>query len=99
MNNNIDEEKLLKSYFKKDSNNCLREFPVKYQKQLIVCKYIMRFLDADRFYTEKEINELLKDIYSDYASLRRYLVEFSLIDRHKDGSLYWVKKQSKEKTL
>ena len=65
----------------------------------MVCNYIMRFLDADRFYTEKEINESLKDIYSDFASLRRCLVEFSLIDRHKDGSLYWVKKHSQEKTL
>lgn len=96
MNNNIDSERILKSYLKKDSNKCFREFPRKYKNQRIVCEYIMNFFDTDRYYTEKEINSLLKDIYYDYVALRRCLVDFSLIDRHKDGSLYWIKKTSKE---
>lgn len=43
MNNNINVDRILKSYLKKDSSKCFRELPVKYQYQLIVFKYIMNF--------------------------------------------------------
>lgn len=95
MKNNIDIDRIIKTYLKKGSNKCFRELPVRYEYKLIICKYIMKFIDADKFYTEKEINCLLKDIYYDYATLRRCLVDFSLICRHRDGSLYWVNKPSK----
>lgn len=96
MNNNINVDRILKSYLKKYSSKCFRQLPVKYQYQLIVFKYIMNFIDSDKTYSEKEINNILKDFYYDYCTLRRYLVEFSLIGRHKGGSLYWVNKPSNE---
>lgn len=96
MKKDVNVERILKSYLKKDSSKVFREFPVKYQYQLIVCKYIVSFLDADKTYTEKEINSLLKEFYYDYATLRRYLIDFSLLGRHKDGSLYWVKKKNED---
>lgn len=96
MNNNIDVERVLKSYLKKGSDRYFRELPVRYQYKLMVCAYIVDFIDADKTYTEKEINNVLKEFHSDYATLRRYLVDFSFIGRHRDGSLYWINKSAKE---
>lgn len=46
-------------------------------------------------YTEKEINHKLVNYYEDYALLRRYLVDFGLLERSKDCSVY-IRKQDRE---
>ncbi|MNW69193.1 hypothetical protein D3C74_481460 [compost metagenome] len=51
----------------------------------------MSRFDAKKKYSEKEVNEILRTVDSDYATLRRYLIEYGFIDRKDDGSLYWVK--------
>lgn len=38
---------------------------------------------------EREVNEILKGIYPDFASLRRYLIEYGFFERTRDGSAYW----------
>ena len=35
--------------------------------------------------------EILKRIYEDNATIRRYLIEYGFLDRSKDCSKYWVK--------
>ena len=40
---------------------------------------------------EKDINKILKRIYDDNATIRRYLIEYGFFDRSKDCSKYWVK--------
>jgi hypothetical protein len=52
--------------------------------------WIIELFDPNEFYTEKEVNGILKPVYVDYVMLRRYLVDFKLLDRKKDGSLYWL---------
>lgn len=44
-------------------------------------------------FTEKELNILLKDIYSDYAVLRRYLVDYSYLIRNLEGSIYKINEE------
>ena len=44
-----------------------------------------------RYTPEKEVNEILKTVYTDYVMLRRYLIELGYMDRNKDGSTYWLK--------
>ncbi len=39
-------------------------------------------------YTEKEVNHKLISYYDDYALLRRYLVDFELLERNNDCSIY-----------
>lgn len=46
-------------------------------------------------YTEKEVNHKLVNYYDDYALLRRYLVDFGLLERSKDCSIY-IRKQDGE---
>ena len=42
-------------------------------------------------YSEVQVNEILKDIYPDYVTLRRYLIEYDYLERTRDGSAYWKK--------
>ena len=36
-------------------------------------------------YTEKQVNAVLADIYDDYVTIRRYLIEYGFMDRTRDG--------------
>lgn len=74
------------AYFK---DNKLITFPSKEKKKHMVIKYISENFIPKGNYTEKEINEMLKKIYDDYALLRRYLVDYNLLKRTKDCKTYW----------
>lgn len=52
---------------------------------------IIEEFQAGRRYTEAQVNEALAEIYTDYVTLRRYLIEYGFMDRTKDGAVYWVK--------
>jgi hypothetical protein len=54
--------------------------------QQVICRF-----EISRFYTEKEVNAIIKEVDDDYATLRRYLIDFDLMDRKIDGSQYWLK--------
>ncbi|MBW3111526.1 DUF2087 domain-containing protein [Bacillus sp. MCCB 382] len=74
------------------SDGTLTKFPPKEKQRLVVLREISKQLKKDHVYDEKELNQVLKGIYEDYALIRRYLIEYGLLDRKSDGSQYWVKK-------
>lgn len=67
----------------------LEQFPRKQKHKLILLEEIAKKFELARMYTEPEVNEVLEGIYDDYVTLRRYLVDFGLLDRQADGSQYW----------
>ena len=69
----------------------LREFPIKQKRKLVVLDRIAKAFEPGRRYTEKQVNEALLEFYGDYATIRRYLVEYGFMDRKPDGSAYWMK--------
>lgn len=46
----------------------------------------------DRDLSEQELNALLKPMYEDFVELRRYLVDYKLLNRSRDGSRYHISK-------
>ncbi len=44
--------------------------------------------DIKKNYTEKEVNKKLYKYYDDYVLLRRYMVDFGILDRTDNGSCY-----------
>jgi hypothetical protein len=84
-------EKLLKIYFPEGPDGPLGELPVREKRKIVILKNLIKRFDAEKEYTEKEVNEILKNVYHDYVTLRRYLIEYGFMDRVKDGSSYWVK--------
>jgi hypothetical protein len=46
-------------------------------------------LSPDTMYPEKQLNEIIAKYHPDTAALRRYMIEFGILER--DGaSVYWV---------
>ncbi len=68
----------------------LKTFSTKEKKKLVILRRIVLELDKEKRYTEKELNAVLKDIYDDFVTLRRYLIEYGFMSRSRDGSSYWL---------
>lgn len=90
-------EKMLKGYFKEGLDGPLSEFPAKEKRKIAVLEEIIQRFDPERTYTEKEVNEILKEIYHDHVWIRRHLIEYGLMERVVDGSAYWVKREELKK--
>lgn len=88
---NDEKDKILTTYFKQGLNGPLDSFPSKEKRKLIVLQHILKRFDRNKNYSEKEVNEILKFTFHDFATLRRYFIEYGLMDRNKDCSEYWVR--------
>jgi hypothetical protein len=80
---------ILKKYFDGDQ---LKSFPKKQKRKLILLQHIAGMFDAEKKYTEKEVNQILMKVQEDYVTIRRYLIEYGFMDRKNDGSQYWILK-------
>lgn len=87
-----EQEEIEKKFFSKGIDGTLIKFPKKEKQKLATLRVIIQRFDLERVYKEKEINEVLKNVYADYVTLRRYLIEYGFLDRKDDGSEYWVKR-------
>jgi len=86
-------ESIIKKYFPDGPNGRLTEFPRKEKRKMSILMHLIQRFERNRKYTENEVNEVLKTASDDFVTLRRYLIEYSFLDRHEDGSAYWVKVQ------
>lgn len=69
-------------------NGRLEKIPKKLSFKIEIFKEISKLFAANTTYSEKEVNEILKEVFNDYAILRRYLVDFKFLDRSKDCRVY-----------
>ncbi|GGG10814.1 hypothetical protein GCM10007425_01350 [Lysinibacillus alkalisoli] len=74
-------------YFK---NGRLTVIPKKEKNKLEVLNELIQLFEMNKQYNEKEINELLKNVYPDFAILRRYLVDYKYLNRTQDCMTYFV---------
>ncbi|WP_202814478.1 DUF2087 domain-containing protein [Aureimonas frigidaquae] len=67
-------------------------WPRKEKYRVKVLSYLCEKFDADRIYTEKEVNILLQQYHTfqDWALLRRELYERGFLDRDPRTQTYWV---------
>lgn len=86
-----EKEKILKKYFPEGVKGPLKTFSIKEKYKLVVLREIIKRFDSEKTYSEKEINQVLEEVYDDYVTLRRYLIEYGFLDRKADGSEYWLK--------
>ncbi|MBP0726604.1 DUF2087 domain-containing protein [Bacillus sp. RG28] len=84
-------EEILKAYFKQGLEGPLSEFPKKQKRKIAILMHIIKRFDASKEYTEKEVNEILKKVFDDVVTIRRYLIDYGLLERNPDGSKYWIK--------
>lgn len=83
-------EKYISAHFKEGPDGALSRFPTKMKRRIIVLRHILQRFDPEQTYSENQMNVVLGEIYPDYATLRRYLIEYGLMERTADGRAYWI---------
>ena len=63
--------------------------PRKRGKRIHVLDRLAQEFDLGVKYSEREVNDTLREFHSDVAALRRYLVEEGFMDRIPGGAEYW----------
>jgi len=72
-------------------NRQLTRLPNKRKKMAVIIRWLATLFQADKIYTEAEINDVLKAVYAaDYVSLRRDLIETGSLLRERSGGKYWL---------
>ncbi|MGO4733809.1 DUF2087 domain-containing protein [Paenibacillus sp. 2KB_22] len=93
-----DREKVLNKYFSEGTGGPLTTFHMQQKHKYIVLTEIAKRFDPERQYSEKQVNELLKEVHDDYVEIRRYLVDYRLLEREPDGSRYWLGSHTDEQS-
>lgn len=75
-----------------DSEDRLTQYPSKKPLRILALIRIVQKFDTTRKYTEKEVNQIIRDsiTFSDIELIRREMFQYRLIGRLKDGSEYWT---------
>ncbi len=83
-NENRWERKVLNTFVE---NGRITQLPARRKKQLVIMNWVVEHFDYDVRYPEAELNERLKQLNPDFASLRRYLIDHKLMAR--ENNIYW----------
>ena len=62
--------------------------PARRSVRLLLLDHVAQAFEPGRRYPEAVVNQILKALYDDYATLRRYLVDEELMSRTPGGT-YW----------
>jgi DNA-binding CsgD family transcriptional regulator len=68
----------------------LTGWPKKQKDKLVLLKKIVGLFQRDKRYTEKEVNAILRPVWGDHVTIRRYLIEYRFLERTSDCSAYWI---------
>ena len=77
------ETKVLNSFVESD---LIKEIPASRKKRRIILKWLVQKFESERLYSEQELNQIIKPIHVDTATLRRELVGYNMMQR--DNSIY-----------
>lgn len=86
-----EKKQILKTVFENLSPLRLKTFPRKEKNKIVVLTKITEQLEHGKHYMEKELNQILKEIYDDYAVIKRYMVDYGFMERTNDCKEYWLK--------
>ncbi len=68
----------------------LVRLPSKRGKTQVILRWLATLFEPQRLYKEKEVNEIIKSVYSeDFVSLRRDLIDMGYLRREMGGGKYW----------
>ncbi|WP_209373576.1 DUF2087 domain-containing protein [Brevibacterium renqingii] len=72
--------------------------PTKRRALVVLLVEVLAAFDADRIYSEKQVNRVLADFHPDFARLRRELIDYRLLERNSHTGQYWVNANPPEHT-
>jgi DNA-binding transcriptional ArsR family regulator len=75
-----EENSVLRAFF---DGPRLRQIPASRNKRVIVLRRLLERFSPGRTYPESEVNEMLREAHDDVATLRRELVDYGFMVRHR----------------
>ena len=72
-------------------NGKITKMPAQLKKKLILIEEICHGFEAERPYTEKEMNLMIADYYDDFCMVRRFFVDYGLFTR--DNGVYFKQRE------
>lgn len=82
------QEKVLEKFLKEDGT--LIKLPKKEKDKIVILFHFASQFEYNKEYKEVEVNKIIKPIYDDFVTVRRYLIEYGFMERAKDCSRYWI---------
>ena len=82
-------EKEIGRFFYDETNSRLKIIPHKNKDKIEILNLVIDHFESNVFYSESEVNRMLKGVYDDFPLLRRYLVDFNFLCRDMNGYAYW----------
>lgn len=67
-----EKQRIIGNFLQQDGR--LKTLPAQRKKKLIVLEHLVKGLEKGKIYDEKEINEYIKPLYDDYATIRREFI-------------------------
>ena len=83
--------KIADTFFISRNPLILKSFSSKEKKKLVILRVISEQFEKGKEYSENEVNAILKSIYEDHATIRRYLIEYGFMERTANCEKYWLK--------
>jgi hypothetical protein len=80
-----DDDRVLENFV--DVAGRLITIPVQRKKRLAVLRWLVEDFQPGRLYPEDEVNRIISRRHSDFAALRRYMVDEELMQRRR--GVYW----------
>lgn len=65
----------------------IKDIPASRKKRLVLLRWLVRKFEPEVTYTERQVNEIIASHHSDYATWRRELIGYQLMER--ENGLYW----------
>nr|UWI49571.1 DUF2087 domain-containing protein [Clostridioides difficile] len=83
-------KRILETSFESMNPLKLKVFSSKEKKKVVILSTILEQFEQGKQYSEKEVNQILESIYYDFATIRRYLIEYGFMSRNKECTKYWL---------
>jgi hypothetical protein len=81
----MDAAAILRSFF--DADGRLVTVPARRAKRLVVLDHLAQRFEPGERYSETEVNNRLREVHPDVATLRRFLVDEGFLSR--EAGVYW----------
>lgn len=91
------DQKVLSTFL--DPQGRLKAIPMQRKKFEAILRYVLGRFEMERVYSGKEVDDLLRPVSEDVASLRRGMIDHGMMARDTAGTRYWRVPQKQGSSL
>jgi hypothetical protein len=88
-----DLEHVKKFYLESEEPLMIKSWPSKDKRKFILSGMVVKLFKENIVYQEIDVNRILLNVYEDYVTIRRHLIDYGFLKRTNDCSKYWIEKK------